>query len=115
MAPFLFVTVLAERMWERTLHPLARFALPTRRDRLLSRTCCGAFVRAFEQSARRPLLNIDQRADRAPIDDVSAAAGAAPLFVPCKLVDIEACFGIDAGLAEGFFLGSAPLSASADG
>ena len=58
----------------------------------------AAFVRAFAaQGARVALLDIDEAAGKALVDEVAAATGAAPLFVPCDLLDIEA---LRAGMAE---------------
>ncbi|QOZ76866.1 3-oxoacyl-ACP reductase [Bradyrhizobium sp. CCBAU 53351] len=58
----------------------------------------AAFVRAFAaQGARVALLDIDEAAGKALVDEVAAASGAAPLFVPCDLLDIEA---LRAGMAE---------------
>jgi len=51
----------------------------------------AAFVRAFAgQGARVAFLDIDEAAGAALAAEVAAAAGAAPLFVPCDLLDIEA-------------------------
>ena len=51
----------------------------------------AAFVRAFAaQQARVAFLDIDQAAGEALVREVTAASGAAPLFAPCDLLDIEA-------------------------
>ncbi|TQF35851.1 3-oxoacyl-ACP reductase [Bradyrhizobium sp. UNPF46] len=51
----------------------------------------AAFVRAFAaQGARVAFLDIDEAAGAALAAEVAAACGAAPLFVPCDLLDIEA-------------------------
>ena len=51
----------------------------------------AAFVRAFaNQQSRVAFLDIDAAAGAALVQEVTAAGGAAPLFVPCDLLDIEA-------------------------
>jgi NAD(P)-dependent dehydrogenase (short-subunit alcohol dehydrogenase family) len=51
----------------------------------------AAFVRAFAgQGARVAFLDIDDAAGGALAAEVAAAARAAPLFVPCDLLDIDA-------------------------
>ena len=51
----------------------------------------AAFVRAFAaQGARVAFLDVDEEAGGALVAEVSAASEAAPLFVPCDLLDIEA-------------------------
>jgi NAD(P)-dependent dehydrogenase (short-subunit alcohol dehydrogenase family) len=51
----------------------------------------AAFVRAFaSQGARVAFLDIDAAAGEALVTEVAAAGGAAPLFVPCDLLDIDA-------------------------
>jgi D-xylose 1-dehydrogenase len=51
----------------------------------------AAFVRAFAaQEARVAFLDIDIEAGAALVRDVASESGAAPLFVPCDLLDIEA-------------------------
>ncbi|MDE5447115.1 SDR family oxidoreductase [Bradyrhizobium sp. CSA207] len=51
----------------------------------------AAFVRAFAaQGARVAFLDIDEAAGAALVAEVAAASGAAPLFVPCDLLDIDA-------------------------
>ncbi|MCJ9705942.1 MULTISPECIES: SDR family NAD(P)-dependent oxidoreductase [unclassified Bradyrhizobium] len=51
----------------------------------------AAFVRAFAtQRARVAFLDVDQAAGAALVDEVTAAAGTVPLFVPCDLLDIDA-------------------------
>ena len=51
----------------------------------------AAFVRAFAgQQARVAFLDIDAAAGAALVQEVTAAGGAAPLFVPCDLLDIDA-------------------------
>ena len=51
----------------------------------------AAFVRAFAaQGARVAFLDIDEAAGGSLIEEVAAASGAAPLFVPCDLLDIDA-------------------------
>src|SRR4051794_8092380 len=51
----------------------------------------AAFVRAFAaQQARVAFLDIDNAAGEALVREVAAASGAAPLFVPCDLLDIDA-------------------------
>jgi NAD(P)-dependent dehydrogenase (short-subunit alcohol dehydrogenase family) len=51
----------------------------------------AAFVRAFAaQKARVAFLDIDADAGAALVRDVASACGAAPLFVPCDLLDIDA-------------------------
>ena len=58
----------------------------------------AAFVRAFAaQRARVAFLDIDQTAGAALAAEVAAACGAAPLFVPCDLLDIDA---LRAAMAE---------------
>ncbi|WP_027521069.1 SDR family NAD(P)-dependent oxidoreductase [Bradyrhizobium sp. Ec3.3] len=50
----------------------------------------AAFVRAFAaQKARVAFLDIDTDAGEALVREVTGAGGAAPLFVPCDLLDIE--------------------------
>src|SRR5205807_1228635 len=51
----------------------------------------AAFVRAFaSQQARVAFLDIDAAAGEALVREVADAPGAAPLFVPCDLLDIDA-------------------------
>lgn len=51
----------------------------------------AAFVRAFAaQKARVAFLDIDADAGAALVRDVAGESGAAPLFVPCDLLDIDA-------------------------
>lgn len=51
----------------------------------------AAFVRAFAaQGARVAFLDIDEAAGAALVQEVAAASGSAPLFVPCDLLDIDA-------------------------
>ncbi|MES1150140.1 MAG: SDR family NAD(P)-dependent oxidoreductase, partial [Bradyrhizobium guangdongense] len=51
----------------------------------------AAFVRAFAaQKARVAFLDIDAEAGEALVREVADTHGAAPLFVPCDLLDIEA-------------------------
>jgi NAD(P)-dependent dehydrogenase (short-subunit alcohol dehydrogenase family) len=51
----------------------------------------AAFVRAFAaQKARVAFLDIDAEAGAALVREVAGEAGAAPLFVPCDLTDIDA-------------------------
>ena len=51
----------------------------------------AAFVRAFAaQKARVAFLDIDTEAGAALVRDVASECGAAPLFVPCDLLDIDA-------------------------
>jgi NAD(P)-dependent dehydrogenase (short-subunit alcohol dehydrogenase family) len=51
----------------------------------------AAFVRAFAaQGARVAFLDIDADAGEALAREVAGASGAAPLFVPCDLLDIDA-------------------------
>lgn len=51
----------------------------------------AAFVRAFAaQQARVAFLDIDAEAGAALVRDVASEFGAAPLFVPCDLLDIAA-------------------------
>jgi NAD(P)-dependent dehydrogenase (short-subunit alcohol dehydrogenase family) len=51
----------------------------------------AAFVRAFAaQRARVALLDIDADAGAALVREVAGECGAAPLFVPCDLLDIDA-------------------------
>ena len=51
----------------------------------------AAFVRAFaSQQARIAFLDIDAAAGAALVQEVTAAGGAVPLFVPCDLLDINA-------------------------
>ena len=51
----------------------------------------AAFVRAFAaQKARVAFLDIDADAGAALVREVAGAGGAAPLFVPCDLLDIDA-------------------------
>jgi D-xylose 1-dehydrogenase len=51
----------------------------------------AAFVRAFAaQGARVAFLDIDAEAGQALVRDVAGESGAAPLFVPCDLLDIAA-------------------------
>ena len=51
----------------------------------------AALVRAFAtQGARVAFLDIDASAGEALVRDIAATSGAAPLFVPCDLLDIEA-------------------------
>ena len=51
----------------------------------------AAFVRAFAaQKARVAFLDIDAEAGAALVREVAGACGAAPLFVPCDLLDIAA-------------------------
>ena len=51
----------------------------------------AAFVRAFAgQQARVAFLDVDAAAGAALVQEVTAAGGAAPLFVPCDLLDINA-------------------------
>ncbi|UQD69085.1 SDR family oxidoreductase [Bradyrhizobium japonicum] len=51
----------------------------------------AVFVRAFAtQGARVAFLDIDASAGEALARDVAATSGAAPLFVPCDLLDIDA-------------------------
>jgi len=51
----------------------------------------AAFVRAFaNQQARVAFLDIDAVAGAALVQEVTAAGAAAPLFVPCDLLDIDA-------------------------
>jgi D-xylose 1-dehydrogenase len=51
----------------------------------------AAFVRAFAgQQARVAFLDVDAAAGAALVQEVTAAGGAAPLFVPCDLLDIDA-------------------------
>lgn len=58
----------------------------------------AAFVRAFAaQRARVAFLDIDAAAGKALAAEVAAASGAAPLFLPCDLLDIEA---LRAAMAE---------------
>src|SRR4051812_14800390 len=54
----------------------------------------AAFVRAFAgQGARVGFLDIDAAAGEALVREVAAGGGAAPLFVPCDLLDIDALRG----------------------
>ena len=54
----------------------------------------AAFVRAFAaQKARVAFLDIDADAGAALVRDVTSGGGAAPVFVPCDLLDIEALRG----------------------
>jgi NAD(P)-dependent dehydrogenase (short-subunit alcohol dehydrogenase family) len=54
----------------------------------------AAFVRAFaSQKARVAFLDLDASAGEALVAEVAAAAGTAPLFVPCDLLDIDALRG----------------------
>ena len=58
----------------------------------------AAFVRAFAaQRARVAFLDIDTNAGESLVREVTAAGGAAPLFVPCDLLDIDA---LRAAMAE---------------
>ena len=58
----------------------------------------AAFVRAFAaQRARVAFLDIDANAGESLVREVTAAGGAAPLFVPCDLLDIDA---LRAAMAE---------------
>jgi len=51
----------------------------------------AAFVRAFAaQGSRVAFLDIDTQAGEALAQEVAKASGAAPLFVPCDLLDIDA-------------------------
>ncbi|WP_025036540.1 SDR family NAD(P)-dependent oxidoreductase [Bradyrhizobium sp. DOA9] len=51
----------------------------------------AAFVRAFAgQGARVAFLDIDKDAGEALVREIAASSGAAPLFVPCDLLDIDA-------------------------
>jgi NAD(P)-dependent dehydrogenase (short-subunit alcohol dehydrogenase family) len=51
----------------------------------------AAFVRAFAaQKARVAFLDIDADAGKALVQEVTGTCGAAPLFVPCDLLDIDA-------------------------
>src|SRR5204863_10147806 len=51
----------------------------------------AAFVRAFAaQQARVAFLDIDADAGEALLQEVTASGGAAPLFLPCDLLDIDA-------------------------
>ena len=51
----------------------------------------AAFVRAFTaQKARVAFLDIDTDAGAALVRDVASDCGAAPLFLPCDLLDIDA-------------------------
>jgi D-xylose 1-dehydrogenase len=51
----------------------------------------AVFVRAFAaQKARVAFLDIDADAGAALVRDVTSECGAAPLFVPCDLLDIDA-------------------------
>jgi D-xylose 1-dehydrogenase len=51
----------------------------------------AAFVRAFAaQKARVAFLDLDTAAGEALVREVTGTCGAAPLFVPCDLLDIEA-------------------------
>ncbi|KGT75054.1 3-oxoacyl-ACP reductase [Bradyrhizobium japonicum] len=51
----------------------------------------AALVRAFAtQGARVAFLDIDASAGEALVRDIAATSGAAPLFVPCDLLDIDA-------------------------
>jgi len=51
----------------------------------------AAFVRAFAaQGARVAFLDIDADAGEVLVREVAGASGAAPLFVPCDLLDIDA-------------------------
>lgn len=51
----------------------------------------AAFVRAFaSQGARVAFLDIDTQAGEALAQEVAKTFGAAPLFVPCDLLDIDA-------------------------
>ena len=51
----------------------------------------AAFVRAFaKQQARVAFLDIDADAGKALVRDVTGEGGAAPLFLPCDLLDIDA-------------------------
>src|SRR5258707_11697760 len=51
----------------------------------------AAFVRAFAaQQARVAFLDIDAEAGEALVQEVTGAGGAAPLLVPCDLLDIDA-------------------------
>jgi NAD(P)-dependent dehydrogenase (short-subunit alcohol dehydrogenase family) len=51
----------------------------------------AAFVRAFAaQQARIAFLDVDAAAGEALVREVAGATGAAPLFVPCDLLDIDA-------------------------
>jgi NAD(P)-dependent dehydrogenase (short-subunit alcohol dehydrogenase family) len=54
----------------------------------------AAFVRAFAaQKARVAFLDLDASAGEALVAEVAAAAGTAPLFVPCDLLDIDTLRG----------------------
>ena len=58
----------------------------------------AAFVRAFAaQRARVAFLDIDANAGESLVREVTTAGGAAPLFVPCDLLDIDA---LRAAMAE---------------
>ena len=58
----------------------------------------AAFVRAFAaQKARVAFLDIDAEAGAALVRDVTSDCGAAPLFLPCDLLDIDA---LRRGIAE---------------
>jgi D-xylose 1-dehydrogenase len=51
----------------------------------------AAFVRAFAaQQARVAFLDLDSDAGEALVREVASTCGAAPLFVPCDLLDIDA-------------------------
>ncbi|OAF19394.1 SDR family NAD(P)-dependent oxidoreductase [Bradyrhizobium neotropicale] len=51
----------------------------------------AAFVHAFAaQGARVAFVDIDTEAGEALVDEVADVSGAAPLFVPCDLLDIDA-------------------------
>jgi NAD(P)-dependent dehydrogenase (short-subunit alcohol dehydrogenase family) len=51
----------------------------------------AAFVRAFAtQGARVAFLDIDAESSEVLVKEMSSAAGSAPLFVPCDLLDIDA-------------------------
>jgi NAD(P)-dependent dehydrogenase (short-subunit alcohol dehydrogenase family) len=58
----------------------------------------AAFVRAFAaQGARVAFLDIDAQAGEALAQEIKGTSGAAPLFVPCDLLDIDA---LRAAMAE---------------
>jgi D-xylose 1-dehydrogenase len=58
----------------------------------------AAFVRAFAaQQCRVAFLDIDADAGEALVREIASAFGAAPLFVPCDLLDIDA---LRAGIAQ---------------